>query len=292
MLGFGLAQRAATAGTLAARVAGNQLLQRTVDTGIDGLGKIAENAISGKAWHTELPETLLGNFVLGSAADGIVKLGKHLATSAWSKHGDSVISGINRLDRLAGSVLDWSKNPVSILQPTVSSGFFDNLGLSRIVINGLDDTTDPFSKPFMAMINDAGGLIGKALSDREELLHKILKGGNKPLDELGYSRLDDELLQMMKERNITLEKIDYLSSDLSQATKQYRLDNPHVSMGKNVAAVKFINQEGIEEIFIRHSARQHSEMEILTSPDFLSKIGGEAKNISARVKELYTEFQP
>jgi hypothetical protein len=57
------------------------------------LGKIAENAISGKAWHTELPETLAGNFILGSAADGLGKLGKHLATSAWGKHGDSISAG-------------------------------------------------------------------------------------------------------------------------------------------------------------------------------------------------------
>jgi RHS repeat-associated protein len=69
MLGFGLAQKATQVSSLAWKIAGNPLAQRAVDSGIDGVGKVVENGINGKAWNNELAETVAGNFVLGGAAD-------------------------------------------------------------------------------------------------------------------------------------------------------------------------------------------------------------------------------
>jgi hypothetical protein len=60
------------------KIAANPLLQRTVDSGIDGVGKIVENGINGKAWNNELAETVAGNFLLGSAVDGLIKGSKAL----------------------------------------------------------------------------------------------------------------------------------------------------------------------------------------------------------------------
>jgi hypothetical protein len=174
MLGFGLAQRAATAGTLAARVAGNQLLQRTVDTGIDGLGKIAENAITGKAWHTELPETLAGNFILGSAADGIGKLGKHLATSAWDKHGDSISAGVKHLDNLAGNTLHQIDRGIDRGLDNLS----DRLGgsQSRLVPALVDgDYPSTSAKPISEIVGDGFRRV-MAMADGSR--HKLTEGVN------------------------------------------------------------------------------------------------------------------
>jgi hypothetical protein len=92
MLGFGLAQRATQVGTTAWKIAANPLVQRAVDSGIDGAGKIVENQINGKAWNNELAETVAGNFILGSAAD----LGIKGAGKVWNKYGDSITSVISK----------------------------------------------------------------------------------------------------------------------------------------------------------------------------------------------------
>jgi RHS repeat-associated protein len=92
MLGFGLAQKATQVGTTAWKIAANPLTQRALDSGIDGVGKIVENQINGKAWNDELAETVAGNFLLGSAAD----LGIKGAGKVWSKYGDSITSVGNK----------------------------------------------------------------------------------------------------------------------------------------------------------------------------------------------------
>jgi RHS repeat-associated protein len=145
VLGFGLAQKATQVGSLAWKIAANPLVQRGVDSAIDGGGKIIENSINGKDWNNGLTETVIGSFVLGTAADaGIKGAGK-----AWSKHGDSVINSAKNLDRWGGSVLDWSKNPLRQLQTSYAGGLPG--GGSKWGLNALDSNADSLSQQFMAM---------------------------------------------------------------------------------------------------------------------------------------------
>ncbi|PSB53859.1 RHS repeat-associated core domain-containing protein [Chamaesiphon polymorphus] len=89
MIGFGLAQRATQASTLAWKIASNPLTQRAVDSGIDGVGKIVENGINGKPLHNELFETVAGNFVFGAAADAAIK-GAGKAASAFKRFNGTI----------------------------------------------------------------------------------------------------------------------------------------------------------------------------------------------------------
>jgi RHS repeat-associated protein len=90
MIGFGLAQKATQASTLAWKIASNPLTQRAVDSGIDGVGKIVENTINGKPLHNELLETVAGNFILGAAAEAGIKGAATLAASAFKRFNGTI----------------------------------------------------------------------------------------------------------------------------------------------------------------------------------------------------------
>jgi RHS repeat-associated protein len=88
MIGFGLAQKATQASSLAWKIAANPLTQRAVDSGIDGVGKIVENTINGKPLHNELFETVAGNFILGGVADGF----KFVGNKVLNRNGSKIIT--------------------------------------------------------------------------------------------------------------------------------------------------------------------------------------------------------
>jgi RHS repeat-associated protein len=90
MLGFGLAQKATQASSLAWKIAANPLTQRAVDSGIDGVGKIVENGINGKPLHNELAETVGLNFAFGAAADAGIKGAGKLAASAFKRFNGTI----------------------------------------------------------------------------------------------------------------------------------------------------------------------------------------------------------
>ena len=143
-----------------------------------------------------------------------------------------------------------------------------------------DRQSDNGFQHFMAAITTRDGWIGQAIE----------RGAN-PLNKLGYANLGENTIQKMKDNNVTLKKVSYDKTPLSEAARQYRLDNPNVSYGNNVAAVSFENKLGKQESFVIHSqSGRHSERLLLENEEFLAKIGGE--NNLHKIQEFYTELQP
>jgi RHS repeat-associated protein len=136
VLGFGLAQKATQVNSLAWKIAANPLAQRAVDSGIAGVGKVAENTINGHAWNNDLAETVAGNFILGTVADaGIKGAGK----------------AVRRLDQFGGNAVNWLRNPVHQVQESFDGGVMTMSGGSKWRLNPWDESADPLSEHFMAM---------------------------------------------------------------------------------------------------------------------------------------------
>jgi RHS repeat-associated protein len=225
MLGFGLAQKAAQAaqaaqagqkvtqaGAAALKIAANPLLQRTVDSGIDGVGKIVENGINGKAWNNELAETVAGNFLLGSAADLGIKGGGaalkatgRLATSAWDRYGDSVIAGVNGADRWGGRVLNLMRNPWKQGQE-LTSDVMTMGGRSGGGFNW-DESADPFSQQIRAMMNGGNNSANipegwKRLNDGSIVSSSVPSVKNDEFKDWFDSLTSDELNNLWSDQNI------------------------------------------------------------------------------------------
>jgi RHS repeat-associated protein len=279
MVGFGLAQRATNAGSWAWKIASNPLAQRTFDSGIDGVGKIVENQINGKAWNNELLETVGGSFVLGSAADLGVKYGAK---------GLSV--GAKNLDQFGGSALTWAKNPVSVEKYQLSSegGFNWGLGVG-VRVNPWDNHADPLSKQVFAAITggDGFGGLSRSLDDYSY--------GAVPLDNT-VGEVNSGLVGRQVELHPAYDLVDrVLEHRRLNKTSKYR----------NVAVFEFANQEGelVYKVFESKSIKipgmkvrqgnkwvdqtysQHSER---VAEEYFSKHGIKPN----QVKRVFTEFSP